>query len=89
MIDLSVPIRSSLWSGTGTVTVVPASDFCITMWLPRRRTSTNPFSANSPHTSRPEAIRSLGNRDLNPGHVDFLVKAILNLLRRSRFEEKL
>ena len=31
MTDLSVPIRSSLWSGTGTVTVVSGSGFCITM----------------------------------------------------------
>ena len=30
MIDLSVPVRSSRWSGTGTVTVPVGSVFCIT-----------------------------------------------------------
>ena len=31
MIDLKVPIRTSLWSGTGMVVVVPSSDRCITI----------------------------------------------------------
>lgn len=87
MIDLRVPIRSSLWSGTGTVIVVPPSDFCMTTWLPWRRTWTNPFSAKSSHTSRPDATLSLRNRDLDPGHVDFFVKPFLNLLFRSCCEE--
>ena len=42
MIDRSVPILSSLWSGTGTVVVPDSSWDCITIWLLRRRTSTNP-----------------------------------------------
>lgn len=33
MIDSGVPIRISLWLGTGTVVVVLVSRFCITMWL--------------------------------------------------------
>ena len=42
MIDWSVPIFSSAWSGTGTVIVPSTRIFCITIWLPRRRTSANP-----------------------------------------------
>ena len=45
IIDWSVPIRSSVWLGTGTVTVVSGSCFCITIWLPRCRISTNPCRA--------------------------------------------
>ena len=53
MIDISVPARNSRWSGTGTVTVPSASDFCITTWLPRRLTSAKPWDARIRHTSRP------------------------------------
>jgi hypothetical protein len=42
IMDCSVPIHSSEWLGTGTVIVVSESCFCITIWLPRFRTSTNP-----------------------------------------------
>lgn len=59
----------------------------MTTRLPWRRTWTNPFSAKSPHTSRPDATLSLANRDLDTGHVDFLVEPFLNLLFRSRCEE--
>ena len=38
MIAISVPVRSSRRSGTGTVIVPSASVFCIAMWLPRRLT---------------------------------------------------
>jgi hypothetical protein len=38
MMDKSVPILISAWSGTGIVTVVSPSRFCMTMWLPRWRT---------------------------------------------------
>src|SRR6185437_3849391 len=31
----SVPRRSSLWRGTGTVIVRPTARFCIMRWLPR------------------------------------------------------
>jgi len=48
MIDINVPIRSSLWSGMGTVTVVFSARFCITTWLPRRRTSANPWRERMP-----------------------------------------
>lgn len=53
MIASSVPVRSPSWSGTGTVRVEPGSANCITMWLPRRRTSTNPLSAKIRHSCRP------------------------------------
>jgi len=42
IMDCSVPVRSSEWLGTGTVTVVLGSCFCITIWLPRWRISINP-----------------------------------------------
>jgi len=41
-IEERVPVRTSLWSGTGTVTVPRSSFFCITIWLPLRRTSWKP-----------------------------------------------
>ena len=34
IIDISVPVRSSPWSGTGTVVVSPPSTLCIIMWPP-------------------------------------------------------
>jgi hypothetical protein len=37
MIENSVPVRSSRWLGTGTVTVVLPVFSCITTWLPRCR----------------------------------------------------
>ena len=43
MIDIKVPIRSSLWSGTGTVVVSPPSTRCISMWLPLRLTPNPPM----------------------------------------------
>ena len=51
MIDIKVPIRSSLWSGTGTVVVSPLSTRCISMWLPLRLTSENPCAASIAQTS--------------------------------------
>jgi hypothetical protein len=42
MIELNVPILISGWLGTGTVIVVPGVRLCMTMWLPRLRTSVNP-----------------------------------------------
>ena len=42
MIDLKVPTCTSRWSGTGTVMVPLGAAFCMTTWLPRRRTSANP-----------------------------------------------
>ena len=51
MMDWSVPILISSWSGTGTVIVPRESFFCIAMWLPRPRTSMKPCVAKVEHTS--------------------------------------
>ena len=88
MTDLSVPMRNSLWSGTGTVTVPVPSSFCMTMWLPRLLTSTKPFEARIRQTSRPERTRSLPNRDLYMGHVDLVAPAPLDFLGGRRLEEE-
>jgi len=44
--DKSVPILISARSGTGIVTVVLPSRFCMTMWLPRWRTLAKPCCYN-------------------------------------------
>jgi hypothetical protein len=69
------------------VTVLRPSVFCMMMWLPRRRTSTNPLLANIRQTSRPDRILSLANRDLNLRHVHLAVQPLLNLCRGSGLEE--
>lgn len=88
MMDWSVPMRSSAWSGTGTVMVVPATRFCITTWLPRRRTSTKPWPESSAQTSFPEKTRSLPNRDLQAGDEDLGVQSVLHLARFRALEEE-
>jgi hypothetical protein len=55
IIDINVPIRSSRWSGTGTVVVSPLWTLCISMWLPLRRTSVKPCAASIAQTSRPDS----------------------------------
>jgi hypothetical protein len=87
MIDINVPIRSSLRSGIGTVTVEFSVRFCITTWLPRRRTSANPWRERMMQTSRPERTRSLANLDLKPGYKQFGVPAPFDLRRVRRFKE--
>ena len=88
MIERSVPILSSLWSGTGTV-VVPEDVFCcITMWLPRFRTLWKPWRSSITHTCLPESTRSLANRNLKLGDVDFAMQSIADLFRRSTVEEQ-
>ena len=42
-----------------TVIVEPGMTFCMTMWLPRRLTSVNPFAVRMRQTSCPESARSL------------------------------
>jgi len=89
MIEDRVPILISSWSGTGTVTVLPATRFCMTTWLPRLRTSTKPCSCKMAQTSAPESLRSLPKRDLDLRHVDFPVKPVSDLLLGRRLEEQL
>lgn len=74
MLD-SVPGFSSLWLGTGTVVVVSPARFCITIWLPRRRTSTNPRSARTRQTSSPDRTRSLPNEYLDLRDENLAVEA--------------
>jgi hypothetical protein len=88
MIEFNVPIRSSAWSGTGTVIVVPAVRFCITMWLPFCRTSTKPFGSIL-QTSRPERTLSLPNLHLEPGDENFRMPSLLNLARVGSFKKQL
>jgi hypothetical protein len=56
IIDCSVPIRNSAWLGTGTVIVVSGRCFCITIWLPRCRISSNPCRERIAQTCFPERI---------------------------------
>ena len=42
IIDITVPVLNSLWSGIGMVVVLPVSTLCMIIWLPLRRTSVNP-----------------------------------------------
>ena len=73
----------------GTVTDEFSSFFCMTMWLPRRRTSENPWAARILQIALPERTRSLGNRDLELRHIDLVMKPFADLLRGGGFEEKL
>src|SRR6478672_409098 len=61
----------------------------MTMWLPRRRTSTNPCDASKAQTSRPESTRSLGNVDLDFRYVHFAVHTAADFIRRRAFEKQL
>jgi hypothetical protein len=84
----SVPIFTSLWFGTGTVVVAPASVRCMMRWLLRCRTSANPCRARIPQTSAPESTRSLPNGDLDLGHEHVARPASLNFFGARAFEEK-
>jgi len=53
IIDRSVPVLNSRWSGMGTVLVPPGMDCCILMWLPRRLIWTNPCPAMMSQTASP------------------------------------
>ena len=89
MIDIRVPIFSSAWSGTGTVIVPPSVRYCITTWLPRRRTSTKPFCWRMRQTSWPERTRSLAMGRFEAGYEDLAVQALLHLRRIGTLEEQL
>lgn len=89
MIDDRVPILISAWLGTGTVTVLPLTFFCMTIWLPRRRTSWNPFLSRTRQISAPDILRSLPKGDLDLCYVNLFVESFLDLAGRRRFEEQL
>src|SRR6266496_2799493 len=63
--------------------------FCITTWLPLRRTSAKPCWTRTLHTSRPERTLSLPNLNLKPSHKDLGVGALLNLAWRGCLEKQL
>jgi hypothetical protein len=69
--------------------VVSGSFFCITMWLPRRRTSEKPCSARILQTSTPESIRSLPNLYLDPSDEHLAAQAALDLTRIGSFQKEL
>ncbi len=83
----SVPRRTVLCSGTGTVAVAPSMRRCMIAWLPRRRTSLKPCRARIAQTSRPDRTRSLANDRLNARHVKLIRVAARQLLLRRRFQE--
>lgn len=87
MLD-SVPCLSVPWRGTGTVTVVFSTRFCMTRWLPRCRTATNPFCSRIRQTSTPDRTRSLPNHDLNLRHEDLAMETARNLCRVGGLKEK-
>jgi len=55
------------------------SFFCMTIWLPRRRTSKKPCLERMEHTSLPERIRSLPKCHLDLGYENLAVKTLVNL----------
>src|SRR3990172_833172 len=63
--------------------------FCMTMWLPRLRTSTKPWRATIAQTSLPERTRSLPSGNLHLGDVDVAMEALLHLFGRCAFEKQL
>ena len=87
-IDWSVPIRSSEWSGTGIVMVDSGIRFCITIWLPRRRTSLKPCCSSKRQTSLPDRMRNLANSHLKSGDEDFFVHSGFDFIRICYFKEQ-
>ena len=61
---------------------------CITTWLPRRRTSTNPWSLRILQTSLPESRRSLPNLQVEVGYVNLAMESFLDLASTGRLEEE-
>ena len=83
------PFFNSLWSGTGTVTVDPESCFCITTWLPLRRTSEKPCFSSNEITAFPERGLSFPNRYPNACNEDVPMGTCINFFWRSGLKEKL
>ena len=73
------------------MTVVPLSCFCMTMWLPLRLTSTNPWLESNRQTSVPDQTRSLANgrRHFHLRDVNFAVQSPLYLASFRRLKEQL
>lgn len=88
MMDSSVPMASSAWSGIGTVIVPSEVRRCVTTWLPRRRTSVNPCCSRMRQTSRPERTRSLTIDDVERRHEYAGPQALGDLSGVGRLEEE-
>jgi len=88
IMDSSVPMRSSLWSGTGTVTVDIDVFRCIAIWLPRFLTSTKPCFSRIWQTSFPERTRSLPNGYLHVCDIDLLMQSSLDFFWGGCFKKK-
>jgi hypothetical protein len=69
--------------------VDPGRRFCMTTWLPRRRTSAKPLRARIRQTSRPERTRNLPKRYLKARNKDLRVQTPLNLGWIGGFEKQL
>jgi hypothetical protein len=70
--------------------MVPTDNFfCITMWLPRRRTSSKPCLARMERTSLPEKILSLANSHLDLRYKNLSAQSLLDLLSRSCLKKEL
>jgi hypothetical protein len=88
IIDCRVPVLIASWLGTGTVIVLAGNFFCMTTWLPRRRTSLKPCLARIEHTCLPERILSLTNSDLNLRYENLATQSLLNFLSRGRLKKQ-
>src|SRR3989344_3795487 len=89
MIESSVPILSSGWSGMGTVTVPASVLRYMTTWLPRWRTSTKPCLPRIRQTSRPDRTRSLATCRFESGDQYLGVQALLDFSGIGGFQEQL
>ena len=58
------------------------------MWLPRRLTSVNPLAARMRHTSRPDRTRSLADRALDLGHIDFATQTAVDFVSGGGLEKQ-
>lgn len=75
VVRIIAAIEAAFW----TVRVELSVFNCMTTWLPRRRTSTNPLLASMPHTSRLESLRSLANLKVEVSDVDLTVETLVDL----------
>ena len=62
----------------GTVTVPAGVFFCMTTWLPRLRTSSNPDFLKTAQTSFPKRTRNLANRYLDLSDENFVSQPLLD-----------
>jgi len=81
-------MRSSGWSGTGTVIVVGPCLFCMMTWLPRLLISLKLWAARMAQTCRPERTRSLPKRDLDLRHVELALESRFDLFGRGTVEKQ-